>query len=206
MVYYLAVHVCSSMQDHASLWTPKRLGTEQYSSNGMGHVRTVCENTSFFCNLLTSGLDRWNAYKSVYNVSVIQSTVQLFEDLGLKEAGYEYIILDDGWSAMSRTSDGYLQANSTTFPDGMKTLADYVHSHGLKLGLYGDSGTMTCEFRPGSWGYEQRDALTLASWEIDYWKYDNCGGFAAMVDSPEVRFGGKLCFCFITSLCYAPPI
>jgi hypothetical protein len=135
--------------------------------------------------------NRWNAYGADYNISVIEQTVQLFEELGLKAAGYQYTNLDDGWSALTRTPDGYLQANSTTFPDGMKALADYVHMYGLKLGLYGDSGMMTCEFRPGSWGYEKRDALTLASWEVDYWKYDNCGGFAAMVDSPEVRFGGK---------------
>ncbi|RFU26838.1 hypothetical protein B7463_g9499, partial [Scytalidium lignicola] len=159
----------------AALWTT----TPSY---GLGHG-------SSSGNTPQMGWDTWNAYKAVYNVSIIESTVKLFEDLGLKAAGYEYIILDDGWSAMTRTADGYLQANSTTFPDGMKALVDYVHSHGLKLGLYGDSGTMTCEFRPGSWGYEQRDTLTLASWEVDYWKYDNCGGFAAMVDSPEVRFG-----------------
>lgn len=75
------------------------------------------------------------------------------------------------------------------FPDGMKALADYVHSKGLKLGLYGDSGVMTCEFHPGSQGYEMRDALTLAGWEVDYWKHDNCGAFAGMVDPPEIRFG-----------------
>ncbi|KAJ5812478.1 alpha-galactosidase/alpha-n-acetylgalactosaminidase [Penicillium riverlandense] len=138
--------------------------------------------------VLMSG--RWNAYGSNINESVVKKTVQLFETLGLKDAGYEYINLDDGWSELERTSDGVLQANAARFPDGMANLADYVHSKGLKIGLYGDSGMMTCAFHPGSLGYEERDALTLAEWEIDYLKYDNCGGFAGMVEAPEVRFGG----------------
>lgn len=120
--------------------------------------------------------------------------------LGFKDAGYEYINLDDGWSAMTRTSDGSLQPNLTMFPNGMNGLADYVHSHGLKLGLYGDSGTMTCKFRPGSWGYEKRDAQTLASWGVDFLKYDNCGGFAAMAEPPEIRFGSKSCSGFLPFL------
>lgn len=118
--------------------------------------------------------------------------MDLLGSLGLKAAGYEYVILDEGWLASSRSADGNLQMNSTSFPGGVKPIVEYVHSRGLKIGLYGDSGIMTCGFNPGSYGYEARDALTLASWEIDYWKYDNCGGFAAMVEAPEVRFGGEL--------------
>ncbi|KAJ5619125.1 alpha-galactosidase/alpha-n-acetylgalactosaminidase [Penicillium lagena] len=134
------------------------------------------------------GIRRWNAYGSNIDESVIKETVQLFETLGLKDAGYEYISIDEGWSALERTYGGFLQANATRFPQGMVNLADYVHSNGLKIGLYGDSGVMTCGFHPGSWGYEERDALTFAEWGIDYLKYDNCGGFAAMVEAPAVRF------------------
>ena len=63
-----------------------------------------------------------------------------------------------------------------------------MHDKGLKLGLYGDSGILTCAFRPGSWGYEERDALTIAGWGVDYLKYDNCGGFQAMTNAPQERF------------------
>ncbi|KAH8703602.1 alpha-galactosidase/alpha-n-acetylgalactosaminidase [Talaromyces proteolyticus] len=135
------------------------------------------------------GWSSWNAFGTNFNSSSIERTVQLFHDLGLTQAGYEYVNLDDGWSAYSRTVDGYLQANETTFPNGIGALAHYIHANGLKLGLYGDSGVYTCEFHPGSSGYEKRDAQTLAEWGVDYWKYDNCGGFAAMVDSPQIRFG-----------------
>lgn len=71
-------------------------------------------------------------------------------------------------------------------------VSSHVHSRGLKIGLYGDSGILTCGFKPGSWGYEERDAWTFAEWEVDYLKYDNCGGFQAMVEPPQVRFGSKL--------------
>lgn len=146
------------------------------------------QKINYMCPVLISG--SWNAYGVNINESVVKNTVQLFETLGLKDAGYEYISIDDGWSAFERTPDGFLQANSTRFPDGMANLADYVHSKGLKIGLYGDSGKLTCAFHPGSSGYEERDALTYAEWGIDYLKYDNCGGFASMVEAPEVRFGG----------------
>ena len=139
----------------------------------------------------THVVNRWNTFKQEYNVSVIEETTELFHTLGLKDAGYNYILLDEGWSDDARTADGFLQANKSTFPDGMKELSSYIHSHGLKMGLYGDSGILTCGFKPGSWGYEERDAWTLADWDIDYWKYDNCGGFQAMTIAPQVRFSSK---------------
>ncbi|RHZ57490.1 glycoside hydrolase family 27 protein [Aspergillus thermomutatus] len=122
------------------------------------------------------GWNSWNTFKSNINASVAENTVQWFQTLGLKDAGYEYILLDEGWSDYSRTADGYLQPNLTSFPDGIKTLVDDIHAKGLKIGLYGDSGILTCGFRPGSWGYEERDAQTLASW-------------GAMTEPPQVRFG-----------------
>ncbi|KAL2811578.1 glycoside hydrolase superfamily [Aspergillus granulosus] len=135
------------------------------------------------------GFNTWNSFKANYDESTINHIASLMLSLGLKDAGYNYLLLDEGWSDMSRTSDGYLQSNQTTFPNGIASLADRVHDMGLKLGLYGDSGILTCGFRPGSWGYEERDALTLASWGVDYWKYDNCGGFQAMSNAPQERFG-----------------
>ncbi|KAJ6013232.1 alpha-galactosidase/alpha-n-acetylgalactosaminidase [Penicillium herquei] len=135
------------------------------------------------------GWNSWNAFKSAVNSTVIEETVELFETLGLKKAGYEYVLIDEGWANYSRTADGFLQVNQTAFPQGIPALAQSVHANGLKLGLYGDSGHYTCGWRPGSWGYEERDAQTFAGWGVDYLKYDNCGGFEAMTEAPQVRFG-----------------
>ncbi|KAL3463718.1 glycoside hydrolase superfamily [Aspergillus heterothallicus] len=147
-----------------------------------GHVYTKLAQTP------QMGFNTWNSFKANYNESVINHIADLVLSLGLKDAGYNYLLLDEGWSDLSRTSDGYLQSNQTTLPNGIAPLADRVHDMGLKLGLYGDSGILTCGFRPGSWGYEERDALTLAGWGVDYWKYDNCGGFQAMSNAPQERF------------------
>ncbi|GLA54736.1 hypothetical protein AnigIFM63604_000882 [Aspergillus niger] len=135
------------------------------------------------------GWNSWNVFKATVNYTIVQEVISLFDTLGLKEAGYEYVLLDDGWASYNRTSDGYLQANATSFPQGIQALAEEVHNMGLKLGLYGDSGHYTCAWRPGSWGYEERDAQTFASWGVDYLKYDNCGGFQSMTEAPQIRFG-----------------
>jgi alpha-galactosidase len=92
---------------------------------------------------------------------------------GLKDAGYTYIVIDDCWHG-KRDSLGFIHPNPETFPSGMKALADYVHSKGLKLGIYSDAGNTTCGHRPGSRGHEYQDALSYASWGIDYLKYDWC--------------------------------
>lgn len=97
------------------------------------------------------GWNSWNAFKAIINETVITETVQFFDTLGLQKAGYNYVLIDDGWADYSRTADGYLQANSTGFLSGIKALADKVHAKGLKLGVYSDSELLTCAFRPGSW-------------------------------------------------------
>ncbi|KAL4860953.1 glycoside hydrolase superfamily [Aspergillus spectabilis] len=134
------------------------------------------------------GFNTWNSFKVNYDQAIIYEVADLLISLGLRDAGYNHLLLDEGWSDWSRTESGFLQSNQTTFPDGIKPLANHVHSLGLKLGLYGDSGILTCGFRPGSWGYEERDARTLAEWGVDYWKYDNCGGSQAMTHTPQERF------------------
>lgn len=94
---------------------------------------------------------------------------------GLAAVGYEYINLDDCWAELDRDSQGNLVPKASAFPTGIKGLADYVHSKGLKLGIYSDAGTQTCsKTMPGSLGYEEQDAKTFASWGVDYLKYDNC--------------------------------
>ena len=93
---------------------------------------------------------------------------------GMKDVGYEYIIIDDCWMTKERSKDGRFVEDSTRFPSGIKALADYVHSKGLKFGIYSDAGTKTCAGYPGSRGYEFIDAQTFADWGVDYLKYDWC--------------------------------
>jgi len=96
-------------------------------------------------------------------------------DTGLDKLGYRFVNLDDCWSASTRDETGQLQPNATRFPEGMKALADYVHSKGLKLGLYTCTGTYTCKNKlPGSAGHWQQDADTLANWGVDFVKADYC--------------------------------
>jgi len=92
---------------------------------------------------------------------------------GMKDAGYEYVVIDDCWQ-VDRHSDGTIVADSLRFPSGIKALASYVHSKGLKFGIYSCAGTKTCQARPGGHGYEEIDARTYAGWGVDYLKYDWC--------------------------------
>jgi len=92
---------------------------------------------------------------------------------GMKDAGYQYVVIDDCWQ-VRRDSEGQIVADPERFPSGIKALADYVHSKGLKFGIYSDAGTETCAKRPGSKDHEAQDARTYAGWGVDYLKYDWC--------------------------------
>ncbi|PWZ14421.1 Alpha-galactosidase 1 [Zea mays] len=133
------------------------------------------------------GWNSWNHFQCDINEAVVRSTADALVATGLAKAGYTYVNLDDCWADSERTKEGYMVANPKTFPSGIKALADYVHSKGLKLGIYSSAGTRTCSNRmPGSLGYEERDAKMFASWGVDYLKYDNC----YRDGTPEtVRFG-----------------
>ncbi|XP_013859297.1 alpha-galactosidase A [Austrofundulus limnaeus] len=93
---------------------------------------------------------------------------------GWKEAGYEYVCIDDCWPSHQRDAQGRLQADPDRFPGGIKKLADYVHSKGLKLGIYADVGVNTCAKYPGSLGHYETDAQTFADWDVDLLKFDGC--------------------------------
>ena len=93
--------------------------------------------------------------------------------LGLEEAGYTYINIDDCWQAASRSKAGALEPDPIRFPNGIPFLAHVMHANDLKLGIYSDAGVKTCGERPGSLGHEAVDAATFASWGVDYLKYDN---------------------------------
>jgi len=130
------------------------------------------------------GWNSWNHYHCGINETLIRATALAMVKTGLKAAGYNYVNMDDCW-AYSRTSQGIIQPDPTAFPSGIKALASYVHSLGLKFGLYSDAGTKTCAGRPGSLGYETNDANTYASWGVDYLKYDNCNNNNI---PPETRY------------------
>ncbi|HUB03745.1 MAG TPA: NEW3 domain-containing protein [Solirubrobacteraceae bacterium] len=119
----------------------------------------------------------WNDWYSVYcgvNAQLVEQTAQEMVADGMKAAGYDYVNIDDCWMAPSRDASGNLVPDPTRFPGGIAPVAAYVHSLGLKLGIYEDAGTTTCAGLPGSFGHEAQDAATFASWGVDYVKYDRC--------------------------------
>lgn len=119
------------------------------------------------------GWNSWNKFGCKVSEQLIRETADAMVASGMKDAGYQYVNIDDCWHG-ERDARGFIQPNKEHFPSGMKALADYVHSKGLKLGIYSDAGWKTCGGKPGSRGYEYQDALTYAAWGIDYLKYDWC--------------------------------
>ncbi|SMO47574.1 glycoside hydrolase family 27 protein [Gracilimonas mengyeensis] len=119
------------------------------------------------------GWNSWNEFGCNVDEDLIKETADAMVESGMKEAGYEYVNIDDCWHG-ERDEDGNITVDKEKFPSGMKALADYVHSKGLKLGIYSDAGYTTCAGYPGSRGYEYQDAQTYAEWGIDYLKYDWC--------------------------------
>lgn len=119
------------------------------------------------------GWNSWNKFGCNINEDLVKGIADAMVSSGMKDAGYEYIVIDDCWQ-VGRDSLGNIIADPERFPSGIKALADYVHSKGLKFGLYSDAGTKTCQGRPGSRGYEFQDARTYANWGVDYLKYDWC--------------------------------
>jgi len=120
------------------------------------------------------GWNSWNTFKSKINEKMIKEMADAMVSSGMRDAGYKYLILDDCWLAPKRDSHQNLQADPKKFPDGMKALGDYIHSKGLKFGIYNCAGTKTCAGFPGTHGHEYQDALKYASWGVDYLKYDWC--------------------------------
>jgi alpha-galactosidase len=120
------------------------------------------------------GFNDWNAYGCNVSESLIKATALAMHNNGMQAAGYQYVNIDDCWLQKTRDASGNLQPDYTKFPDGISGTAAYVHSLGLKLGIYEDAGTQTCAGYPGSLGHETQDAKTFAAWGVDYLKYDNC--------------------------------
>ncbi len=119
------------------------------------------------------GWNSWNYFSCNVSEKLIMETADAMINTGMKDAGYIYINIDDCWHGQ-RDSLGFIHPDPERFPSGMKALADYIHSKGLKLGIYSDAGWKTCAGRPGSRGHEYQDAMQYAAWGIDYLKYDWC--------------------------------
>ncbi|KAK8797267.1 hypothetical protein WA158_004475 [Blastocystis sp. Blastoise] len=120
------------------------------------------------------GFNTWNKFQCDIHEQLARDTADVMIEKGLLKAGYEYLNLDDCWQIARDNVTKRIIEDPKAFPSGMKSLADYVHSKGLKFGLYSDAGELTCQRRPGSYGYEQIDADTYSEWGVDYLKYDNC--------------------------------
>ncbi len=120
------------------------------------------------------GWNSWNTFGKNINEKLIMEIADALVEKGYKDAGYEYVVIDDCWSLKHRDENGRLVADPEKFPHGMKYLADYIHSKGLKFGMYSCSGTFTCALYPGSYNHEFEDAQTFADWGVDFLKYDFC--------------------------------
>jgi alpha-galactosidase len=119
------------------------------------------------------GWNSWNKFGCNVSEKLIMQMADEMVASGMRDAGYRYIVIDDCWQ-VDRDSLGFIRPDPDRFPHGMKYLADYVHSKGLKFGLYSCAGSATCQGRPGSRGHQYQDALTYAKWGVDFLKYDWC--------------------------------
>jgi alpha-galactosidase len=119
------------------------------------------------------GWNTWNKFGCNVSDELIRGAADAMVKSGMKDAGYQYIVIDDCWQ-VERDKDGNIVPDAKRFPSGMKAVGDYIHSLGLKFGIYSDAGWQTCAKRPGSLGHEFQDAMKYASWGVDYLKEDWC--------------------------------
>ncbi len=141
-----------------------------------GEFCAVCPADCDFSTLAATppmGWNTWNHFACAIDEQLIRDTADLMVSSGMRDAGYQYVNLDDCWQ-IDRAADGSIVVDAQAFPSGMKALADYVHGLGLKLGNYTCGGTLTCQQRPGSYDHELQDMQTYAAWGIDYTKVDWC--------------------------------
>ncbi|HEX3533761.1 MAG TPA: glycoside hydrolase family 27 protein [Gemmatimonadaceae bacterium] len=133
------------------------------------------------------GWNSWNHFGCNVSDALIRSTADAMVSSGMRAAGYQYVVIDDCWQ-VSRDLKGTIVADSSRFPRGIKALADYVHSKGLRFGIYTDAGTKTCQGRPGTYGYEDQDARTYAAWGVDYVKEDWCNASGLNAPAQYAKF------------------
>ncbi|XP_075234708.1 alpha-N-acetylgalactosaminidase-like [Lycorma delicatula] len=124
--------------------------------------------------------------------TLYRKVADILVDEGYKNKGYEYVIIDDCWLSKSRDENGNLQPDPERFPSGIKNLSDYIHSKGLKFGMYEDYGTKTCEGYPGMIDYLKQDSNKFAEWEVDYLKVDGCNADTRKMDKGYPELGRYL--------------
>ena len=120
------------------------------------------------------GFNTWNTFGPNITEQMVMEMADVMVEKGYRDAGYKYVVIDDCWSLTERDENGYLVPDPEKFPHGMKYLSDYIHSKGLKFGMYSCAGTRTCAGYPASFDHEFQDARTFASWGVDFLKYDFC--------------------------------
>ena len=120
------------------------------------------------------GWNSWNTFGANINEQLIFDTADKLVETGLRDLGYNYLVIDDCWSLRERGADGRIVPDPEKFPHGMKAVADYVHEKGLKFGMYSCAGNLTCAGYPASFDHEFVDAATFAEWGVDFLKYDYC--------------------------------
>jgi alpha-galactosidase len=130
------------------------------------------------------GWNSWNHFNSRLNETVVRTTADLLVSTGLAAKGYVYVNMDDTWAGGRDSATGVVYPIAEKFPSGIPALVEYVHSKGLKFGIYTDVGHSTCAKCPGTWGHETIDAQTYAKWQVDFVKSDSCFTEAA---DPEVQ-------------------
>lgn len=144
------------------------------NENGQTEQKYTIEVGDKLCLTPPLGWNSWNVFTKNINEKMIMEIADAMVSSGMRDLGYQYINLDDYWHAPMRDPSGAPLADPAKFPNGIKYLADYVHSKGLKLGIYSCAGKMTCGEQFGGYGYEEIDAKTYAAWGIDLVKYDYC--------------------------------
>jgi alpha-galactosidase len=120
------------------------------------------------------GWNDWNSFGCNVSAQLVEQTADTIVSSGMRDAGYQYVNIDDCWMAPARSASGHLVPDPAKFPGGITAVANYVHGRGLKLGIYESAGTATCAGYPGSLDHERTDAADFAAWGVDYLKYDNC--------------------------------
>lgn len=141
-------------------------------AGGQAETRHVYENE--LARTPPMGWNSWNRFAKEINEDLIKEIADAMVASGMRDAGYEFLVLDDAWLAPERDENGRLWGDPDRFPGGMKALGDYIHGKGLKYGIYQDRGHSTCQQLPGSFEHEAVDMATFAEWGVDYLKLDSC--------------------------------
>lgn len=134
----------------------------------------ACPEYAYLAPTPPMGWNSWNIFAKEIDEAKIKAAADAMVSSGMRDAGYQYLVLDDAWMAAERDDKGALQADPVKFPKGMKEIGDYIHSKGLKFGIYEDRAYRTCQSLPGSFGHEEIDMATFAAWGVDYIKMDSC--------------------------------